>query len=350
MSLELLLSRVLFYVEKGYPLPVAFKRAKNFGGYRKINYNEAYELSKKLILSYYSLTFKTRRKKVKEFLRGKYEVKFPEWMEIELSKIYDVNSLKFWLLNKQKFTWFRVNTLIADEEKVIKNLTDKGVDVEKDSEIPYAYKTLDNITDTTEFKENKIIVQDKASMAVVEALKPEPNDQILDLASAPGIKVSQIMQLTENKAKLLVADIDKERLEKERLLLKKFGVNVDRLEFLLVDSANLAITRKVNKVLLDAPCSSSGAIWNEPTILLRLTMEKVLYYADQQRRLLNNAAKLGGEVIYATCSMFMKEGELIVNDYTTQRPLSFGLDVKHGIRFVPYLHDTEGFFITKLSV
>lgn len=253
-------------------------------------------------------------------------------------------------MNKQKFTWFRVNTLIADEEKVIKNLNDKGVDVEKDNDIPYAYKTLDNITNTTEFKENKIIVQDKASMAVVEALKPEPNDHILDLASAPGIKVSQIMQLTENKAKLIVADVDKERLEKERLLFKKFGVNVDRLELLLVDSSSLAIKRKVNKVLLDAPCSSSGAIWNEPTILLRLTREKVLHYADQQRKLLNNAVKLGDEVIYATCSMFMEEGELIVNDYTTQRPLSFGLDVKNGVRFVPYLHDTEGFFITKLSV
>ena len=339
-----LLSRVLFYAEKGDPLPIAFKKAKGMGGYKGVNYDEAYELSRLLILHYFSLRGKSGRKKVKEFLKGVDELKLPEWMEEELGRIYDLKALKESF--KEKNVWIRVNTLKADEDKVVKSLEDKGVVLERDKDIPYVYKVLSgNVRNTEEFRDYKVVIQDKASVAVVEALRPERGDIILDMASAPGMKASLIFALTENKVKLVLAnDLSLDRLEKERKLLKAMGVDMAKIEFIRGDGRDLKI--RADKVLLDAPCTSSGMISNEPTVLLRLSKERVKEMSELQRGLLENALKLSSHVLYATCSLFPEEGEEVVRDFRAVPPLNFGSISQGGNRFIPYLHHTEGFFIS----
>ncbi|MDT7876844.1 MAG: RsmB/NOP family class I SAM-dependent RNA methyltransferase [Sulfolobaceae archaeon] len=339
-----LLSRVLFYVEKGDPLPIAFKKAKEMRGYKGVNYEEAYELARLLVLHYFSLRGKSDRKKVKEFLKGTNELKLPDWMEEELSKIYDLKALKESF--KEKNVWIRVNTLKADEDKVIKSLEDKGIVLERDKDIPYVYKVLSgNVRNTEEFRDYKVVIHDKASVAVVEALRPEREDIIFDMTSAPGMKASLIFARTENKVKLVVAsDFSLERLEKERRLLKAMGVDVAKIEFIRGDGRYLKV--RADKVLLDAPCTSSGMISNEPTVLLRLSKERVKEMSELQRSLLENALKLSSYIVYATCSLFPEEGEEVVKDFRAHPPLNFGSISRGGNRFIPYLHHTEGFFIS----
>ncbi|MBB5254662.1 RsmB/NOP family class I SAM-dependent RNA methyltransferase [Sulfurisphaera ohwakuensis] len=341
--MEDFLSRVLYFAEKGYPLPVAYKKAKEVS--RSVK--DSYELARRLILSYYSLSGKSYRKKVREFLQKGVHIVLPEWFERELDGIYDIEKLKDSFLDR--VIWIRVNTLKADEDKVIKSLENEGIILEKDKDIPYAYKVVKgDIRSTTAFKEFKVIIQDKASMAVIEALKPEKGELIFDMASAPGIKASLIMALTDNQSELVVSDIDRERLHKEIKFLHDVGVNMDKVHIIHQDSTSSSVI-KADKVLLDAPCSSTGMISNEPTVLLKLTKQRVNELSELQRNLLNKALSISSYVIYATCSLLPQEGEYIVKEFNTKSPLNFAFSNSFGNRFIPYLHQSEGFFISKVS-
>ncbi|BFH72835.1 RsmB/NOP family class I SAM-dependent RNA methyltransferase [Sulfurisphaera javensis] len=341
--MEDFLSKVLYFVDKGYPLPVAYKKAKELSKDEKDSYEEA----RQLVLSYYSLHGKSYRKKVKEFLKDGVKITFPQWLENELKEIYDIEKLKQAFL--EKTTWIRVNTLKADEDKTIKELEKEGIELERDKDIKYAYKVIKgNIRGTKPFKEFKVIIQDKASMAVVEALKPEKGDLIFDMTSSPGVKASLIMALTENQSKLIISDIDFKRIEREIKFLHDVGVNFDKIQIVHQDSTKNSII-KSDKVLLDAPCSSTGMIGNEPTVLVKLTKERITELSTLQRRLLDNAVAISPFIIYATCSLLPEEGENIVKDYKAKSPLNFGLNEEIGNRFIPYLHQTEGFFVSKIT-
>ena len=341
--MEDFLSRVLYFAEKGYPLPISYKKAKEMSKGIK----GSYELARQLILSYFSLKGKSNRKKVKEFLSKGVNVVFPEWLEEELKNEYDIEKLKESFL--KKVTWIRVNTLKADEDKVLKEIENEGIVLEQDKDIKYAYKVLKgDVSRTKTFKEFKVIVQDKASMAVVEALKPEKSEVIYDMASAPGVKASLILALTENNSKLIVADVNPKRLNRERKFLHDVGVNLDKVHFILQDSINKSI-RIADKVLLDAPCSSTGMIGNEPTVLLRVTKDRVGSLSNLQKRLLETAVSTSNYVIYASCSLLQEEGEEVVKEYNAKAPLSFGISKGIGNRFIPYIHETEGFFISKIE-
>jgi 16S rRNA (cytosine967-C5)-methyltransferase len=339
MSLEPLLSRFLYYVEKGDPLPIAFKKAREMGRY-KIDSNDAYEKAKLLVLQYLSLKGRSRRKKVKEFLQGKGAIVFPDWMEKRLSTLYDIGELKKSLIRKT--TWFWVNTLKADEDKVIKSLENKGVVLERDKDYPFLYKLINgNLSKTEEFREYKVVIQDKASVSVVATLSPKKGESIYDMTSAPGVKATLIMVLTENGAKLTLSEVEYKRLIREVNFMKNVGVNLDRVNIIHGDATHLAFSKKFDKVLLDAPCSSSGMISNEPTVLLRLTERKVLELSKLQMRLLDKALFLSNTVVYATCSIFPEEGEEVIKNVSHK--------VVFSKRFIPYIHGTEGFFVSKLE-
>ena len=337
MSLELLLSRFLYYVEKGDPLPVAFKKAKEMKG-SKVTPN-AYEMARLLVLQYFSLKGKSMRKKVRQFLEGKGKIKFPDWAEEELSKLYELDKLKESL--KKRNVWFWVNTLKADEDKVLKRLENKIL-FERDRDIPFLYKvTRGELSKTEEFKRFEVIIQDKGSVSVVVTLNPQRGESIYDMSSAPGIKAALIMVLTDNGVNLTVSDVDLKRLNKEREFLKNVGVNMDKVNIINTDGRVVSFSKKFDKVLLDAPCTSSGMIANEPTVLLRLSKERLLNMSALQKELLKNALSMSNHVVYATCSLFPEEGEEVVQ--------SVNAKVISQRRLIPYIHDTEAFFISELE-
>lgn len=359
-EVEDFLATLLYYVEeKKYPLPIAFKYTKEIKKVKKINYELLYELSREFLLAYHLLNSRKRAGKAKEFLEGIKGVKFPQWMKEELKDYINVTELENSLLNEPR--WIRINALKGDIDKTVRSLETQGVRLEGDKSLPYMYKVISGEPKKTqEFKEYKIIFQDKASALVVEALKPESNDVIIDLSSAPGIKLSQIMALTENKAKIYAADVDVKRLNKEKELLKKMGVNLDNVQLVLQDSSSSSLIRG-DKVLLDAPCSSSGMIANDPSILVNISKEKVSYYSNLQWKILGEILNhIKAEyAIYAVCSIFPEEGEEHTDRLfeLLERPKIEGETGYSGykssgsvIRLFPHINNTEGFFISKIRL
>jgi len=174
------LSALLFYVEKGYPYPVSFKRAKDIKKLKYNDYEKAYEIGRALVLSYFSLEGRSRRKKVEEFLsRKELSIVLPDWMNRSLEKRIPLEKYKESLLKRN--VWFRVNrSKTQNEEKIIRSLELSDIEAEQDKEFTFLFKVRKgDLTRTKLFQEHLIIIQDKASVAVVEALEPSPGDRIV---------------------------------------------------------------------------------------------------------------------------------------------------------------------------
>lgn len=348
---------VMFYARKGYPLPVAFKKALIDHKIKGINRNYLYELSRRFLLHY---TFMAEANTTD--IASNLPLSLPSRLAEELSK-YIPNFDEF-LRTEDKSKWFWINTNIVDEDKALHVLEEQGYEIEQDKDFKFLYKVLKEkkpLQRTDMFRNLQIVIQDKASVAVVVALNPEPDDIIIDFASAPGIKDILIQKLTENKAKIIGADVNISRLKREELLLKKAKIkNVD----LVNQDSQFDSIRFGNKGLFDAPCGSSGMIVEEPTVLMRLEKDKniISRYSKLQKnillKILNKKNSLD-YLIYSVCSLFPEEGEShFENDYIyklTERPLSIAHDGYQGFRvsqysarFYPHLDGTYGFFITKI--
>ncbi len=189
----------------------------------------------------------------------------------------------------------------------------------------------------------------------------EPRMRILDACAAPGMKASLIMQLTENKCVLFFLDISIQRIKDALHLLKRLGVALDRVHVLHSDATSIRI-RALDRALVDAPCSNSGAIPRDPTIKMHLLNSKwASSFNELQFRILRSAINLGPElIVYAVCSLLPWEGEGITLRIlgaphyeidTSSIPGDPGyLRYSHAYsvrRLFSNKHGTQGFFIAR---
>lgn len=187
---------------------------------------------------------------------------------------------------------------------------------------------------------------------------------IYDMAAAPGIKTSLIMQLTENRAKIIAIDLSLRRLVNMKKLLKKYGVDTERVHLVLSDGKSVVFSRNADAALVDAPCSSSGAIPKDPAIKLLLRSERIPQKMSAiQLELLRNALKYVDTAVYATCSLFPEEGEEVVMkalEFSSKhRLVDPGIPASRGYRAYPiwnivsrtypHVDDCEGFFISRIE-
>ena len=265
-------------------------------------------------------------------------------------------------LNKEKW-WIRVNTLKADVDTIAEKLYEKGVVVRRDKDLEYMLEVIDYnepLHHLDEMWRGEIVFQDKASAMVVEALQPSENDKILDLAAAPGIKASLVMQLTENKARLVLVDVSWERARRMMRLLRLYGVDMSRVEIVVADSREWRPRTTFDKTILDAPCTSSGTVGKDPAVKIHLEDESwVTRFPQLQHDLLRAALLTDTDmIVYATCSLLPSEGEEHFKDLEhmlREPPIPGSLGYPDYAfsrlvrRFFPHKHSTQGFFIASLA-
>lgn len=292
---------------------------------------------------------------------------YPQWLYNELVKIMEIDEvIKMFDAMNKRVIWLRINTLRTDIDKALRMLELENVELEVDKRIPFIVKIISSPKPPRELKivrEGLAIIQDKASVLTVLAMDPKPYDLVYDFAAAPGMKTSLIMQLTENKAYVVAFDRSPRRIASMKSLLKKYGVNTERVEIVLADSRVVSLTKQANIALVDAPCSSSGAIPKDPSIKLMLRNPNLPKKMHQiQVALLKNALKYSERVVYSTCSILPIEGEEVVNKIINEIdvkledpniPASKGYK-QYSIwnkvrRTYPHIDECEGFFIAKFA-
>lgn len=241
------------------------------------------------------------------FLKEKLESEYENtWVE----KIIDG-------YNCHRKTTFRINTLKIDKKFVLDELKKNNIFVEEVSWYKDAFilkeKKEQNLFELELYKEGYIYLQSLSSMLPVLFLNPKENDHILDMASSPGSKTTQIATLLQNKGCITACEVNKARLERLKYNLQKQGVTC--CTTMLIDARNLDNFFSFDKILLDAPCSGSGTLsstFHNHQFFTENLIEKT---SKIQVDLLKKALQLlkpNQEMIYSTCSILKEENENVL--------------------------------------
>ncbi len=256
----------------------------------------------------------------------------------------------------KKEQWIRINTLKGDYTKIISSLREKGLSLEEKEFPMFRVEGGFPISKTKEFKEGLIIPHDISSYWVVKALDPKPNELILEIGGAPGIKTSLIQQITENRSEVISIDVSEGRVKTQRELLKKWGV--ENVEIMVGDGENIPI-RRMDKILIDAPCSNSGTFPVDPAVFLRISRTELKNLVRIQHKILKASLNYKVPTVFSTCSLFPEEGENQVERYLTflskieWNPSFYGYRKSkvymHIARSYTHVHGSEGFFISRFN-
>ena len=267
----------------------------------------------------------------------------------------------------KRATTLRVNTLKATVEKVKTELEQAGIEYEqvewnKDALIIKNASETD-IRKLDIYNNGEIYLQSLSSMIPVIVLEPKAQENILDMAAAPGGKTTQMSAMSNDQALITACEKNKIRADRLKYNIEKQGAK--RISVLVEDARNLNDFFSFDKILLDAPCSGSGTINLADEKLGKNFTEELIKRAEKtQIQLLKKAIKVlkpGHEMIYSTCSILKNENEENVKKILKSGNIEIvqiNEDIFNGI---PLLSSTlegtitvcpnklyEGFFIAKL--
>ena len=173
------------------------------------------------------------------------------------------------------------------------------------------------------YKNGEIYLQSLSSMIPPIILSPKENENILDMAAAPGGKTTQTLALSKNKSFITACEKNKIRTERLQYNLNKQGAN--RVNVMIKDARQLDDFFSFDKILLDAPCSGSGTISIfDKKLETTFTEDLVNRSSKVQSDLLKKAITLlkpGHEMVYSTCSILSKENEQILEKFIDMKKI-----------------------------
>lgn len=272
---------------------------------------------------------------------------------------------------KKRPVVIRVNTLKTTKKELVKNLSQRGMAIENldfynscltiyDSKVP--------IGATPEYLDGWYYIQGASSILSVINLDVKEHMSVLDMCASPGGKSTFIAEMMKNTGMLYLVENNPDRISSLAGNLLRMGVqnsvviNMNVLELEI---------EKVDRVLLDAPCSGTGTISKDGKAKT-LAEDDLRRYAETQKKLILkgfDSLKGNGIMIYSTCSVLADENECVVEyllrkrknakilecegnvgkrGFTAFRGMFFDAKMKYARRIFPHIHNMDGFFFVKI--
>jgi 16S rRNA (cytosine967-C5)-methyltransferase len=168
------------------------------------------------------------------------------------------------------------------------------------------------VLDIPGFYSGAVSVQDAGAQLAAVLLDPQPGERVLDACAAPGGKTAHLLELAQ--CEMIALELDGERLKKIGGNLDRLRLQSDAVQVLRGDASKSAWWdgKLFDKILLDAPCSASGIVARHPDIPFLRREADLKALQLRQRGILEQAwrmLKVGGTLLYVTCSVFPEEGE-----------------------------------------
>lgn len=280
------------------------------------------------------------------------ESECPQWL---FDKIKDVALLKS--LNEPASADLRVNS--GSREQVLQDLRREGLFFAPTPYSPIGIRSSErvNLNNCIAYKEGVVEVQDEASQLAAILCDVKPEHKVIDYCAGAGGKSLAIASLLNGKGKIEAHDVDWHRLEQIKPRLERLNIK------------NVVPVRELNgqdydRFIIDAPCSGTGTWRRSPDAKFRLTPEKLNELTKIQAQLLELAlenTKVGGRIVYITCSILPDEDENIVSAFVQGHKNVRFVDLKQlwqqkidapypaktteFLRFSPLLTNTDGFFL-----
>ncbi|MNR79979.1 Ribosomal RNA small subunit methyltransferase B [compost metagenome] len=263
----------------------------------------------------------------------------------------------------------RVNAIKSTREDVITALAEAPILCEPTPYAPLGIRIIKKpaLQNLPLFKNGSIEVQDEGSQLLSQIVGAKRGEMVVDFCAGAGGKTLSLGAAMRNTGRLYAFDISEKRLAKLKPRLARSGLsNVHPVQIAHENDAKVKrLAGKIDRVLVDAPCSGLGTLRRNPDVKWRQTPQSLVELNEKQASILAGAARLvkaGGRLVYATCSILDEENEAIVANFLAARddfvliPMSevlaeqkIDLKMDAYLKLSPALHHTDGFFAAVLE-
>ncbi|MFA7291477.1 MAG: RsmB/NOP family class I SAM-dependent RNA methyltransferase [Rhodocyclaceae bacterium] len=289
----------------------------------------------------------------------------PDWLFERLSARYpgEIEVLAA-ALNRPAPLDLRVNSLKATREDVLKRLRADGIAADPCIYSPLGIRLEEKpaLSRHPLFLDGSIEVQDEGSQLLGYLVAPKRGEMVVDFCAGAGGKTLLLGAMMRSSGRLYAFDVAEKRLANLKPRLARSGLS--NVHPVRIESENdIKVKRlagKLDRVLVDAPCSGLGTLRRNPDLKWRQSPESIAELTAKQAAILTAAARLvksGGRLVYATCSLLTEENEDVVTAFLAAHP-DFSLLNAHEIlsrqgidlgdetalRLLPHVHGSDGFF------
>ncbi len=272
-------------------------------------------------------------------------------------------------LNRPASLDLRVNTLKADRAAVATRLAEEGFEVAPTPWSPFGLRSSNRVPlfSTAAFRDGWFEIQDEGSQLVGLLLEPRRRQMAADFCAGAGGKTLQLGAMMANTGTLYAFDVSRQRLGRIAPRLRRAGLdNVRAIAIAHEHDPRIQRLRgKIDRVLVDAPCTGTGTLRRNPDIKWR--EPDVAQLVAAQKSILAAAATLvkpGGRIVYATCSLLHEENDGVIEEFRATHPgfrpqpaagilARRGTDIRmedDALRLSPHRHGTDGFYAMALDL
>ena len=296
---------------------------------------------------------------------------FPDWLLARLQRQYGAEELLALAYSLQHSAPLdlRVNLLKAEREAVLARLAADGIAAHATLYSPVGIRLegKPQINRHPLFLEGSIEIQDEGSQILCQLLAPRRGEMVADFCAGAGGKTLALGAMMRGSGRLYAFDISEKRLAGLKPRLARSGLSNVHPQWIASESdARLKrLAGKLDRVLVDAPCTGLGTLRRNPDLKWRQNETALAGYRAKQDAILAAAARLvkpGGLLLYATCSLLDEENAEVVDAFLAAhaqfelRPANaalaqqrIALDSGEYLRLAPHVHGTDGFFAALLS-
>ncbi len=307
-------------------------------------------------------------------LMERHRHNLPEWL---VQPLKDQLGAEFWPLvesfNKGAGLDLRVNALNAKRADVQKELAQLGIKAVPTPFSPWGLRIAGKPTlnKMESFKRGAFEVQDEGSQLLAMLLDAKRGEMVVDFCAGAGGKTLAIGAAMRSTGRLYAFDTSAHRLDSFKSRQARSGLSNVHPAVIAHerDDRVKRLSGKIDRVLVDAPCTGMGTLRRNPDLKWRQNLQAVEEMTVKQTAILQSAARLlkpGGRLVYATCSVLPQENEAIAQAFSEANPEFAPLDAgevlsglkvegaaglcsggESGQRFLrlwPHRHQTDGFF------
>ncbi|AMP01049.1 ubiE/COQ5 methyltransferase family protein [Collimonas arenae] len=258
----------------------------------------------------------------------------------------------------------RVNSLKANREEVVATLAEAPILCEPTPYAPLGLRVIKKpaLQNLPLFKSGAIEVQDEGSQLLAQIVGAKRGEMVVDFCAGAGGKTLALGATMRNTGRLYAFDVSDKRLAKLKPRMARSGLS--NIHPVLIAHENdgkvKRLAGKIDRVLVDAPCSGLGTLRRNPDVKWRQTPEAIAEMNVKQIAILSSAARLvksGGRLVYGTCSLLDEENEAIAAQFLASHedfslvPMKdvlaeqkIPLEMGDYLKLLPHQHQTDGFF------
>ena len=298
------------------------------------------------------------------------EYSHPEWLVKLWAEQFGLEAaIRLMRANNEKSPLvLRANSLKCSRDQLLHLLLDAGVTAKPTRQSPQgiSIQSAGAVEKLSGFAEGLFQVQGESSQLVAPLLSAMPGERILDACAAPGGKVTHIAEIMKDRGEIVAIDRSSTGIAKLRENLSRLGITAVRPYRADVSHRlNDDLSGPYDRILVDAPCSGFGTLRSHPEIKWHRDPADVRRLRALQSKILDCVAphlRLGGILVYATCTLTAEENERNVESFLARHP---EFELENAARYLPdeaktmiranYFEtlpnrdDTDGFFAARMK-